>query len=146
MWLSWLEHCLVNRQCWFGSGHIPRLQVQSLVGACKRQLVNISLSYWCFSPTLFPSLPLSLKSMMSLGEKKRERERKITFKIIQEIFSELSNIRTLMEMVSWVYSTMNEKIPTNDISEPQGWREHPKNFHGHKTKNQESEEHRTSRR
>ena len=31
------------------------------LGICERQLINAFLSYWCFSPSLSPSLPFSLK-------------------------------------------------------------------------------------
>ena len=30
-------------------------------GSCKRQAIDVSLSHQCFSPSLSPSLPLSLK-------------------------------------------------------------------------------------
>ena len=60
------------------SGHIPRLWVQSPVGAHRAQPVDISLSHWCFSlsPSLtffllsqYLSLHLSLKSInISMGE------------------------------------------------------------------------------
>lgn len=49
-------------------------------------------------------------------EKRKHEEEEIIFKIIiQEFFSELNNMSSLMERVSSVYSTMNEKILTNEI-------------------------------
>ena len=52
-------------------GHMPRFQVWSPVGVprlvvpdwgtYKRQVMDVSLTRWCFSPPLSPSLTLSLK-------------------------------------------------------------------------------------
>ena len=36
-----------------------------LLGMCKRQLIHVSLSHQCFSPSLFLSLPLSEKILKS---------------------------------------------------------------------------------
>ena len=44
------------------SGHMPGLRVQSLAqNTYERQPINVSLAHWCFSPSLSPSLALSLK-------------------------------------------------------------------------------------
>ena len=50
--------------------HGPRLQVQSLVRECmRRQPINVSLSHWCFSPSLSLPSPLSKSNeKKSLGE------------------------------------------------------------------------------
>ena len=45
------------------SEHLPGLRTWSLGGAFKRQLIDVSLSDGCFSPSLSPSLPLSLESI-----------------------------------------------------------------------------------
>ena len=56
------------------SGHLPRLQVQSLTG-CVQEATDWSFSHRCPSFSR-PSLPLSLKSVnMSLGEDKKEGRR-----------------------------------------------------------------------
>ena len=51
-------------------GHMPGLQIQSLVRACMRQPLSVPLLYRCFSPSLSPSLPFFLKS-----KKKKEKEK-----------------------------------------------------------------------
>ena len=43
------------------SGHMPELQAETPAGVNERQLINVSLTQWCFSPSLSPSLPFSLK-------------------------------------------------------------------------------------
>ena len=43
------------------SGHMPRLQTKSPTRAGKKQPIDVSLQHQCFSPSLSPSLPLSLK-------------------------------------------------------------------------------------
>ena len=50
---------------WFNSwsGHMPGLQVQPPVRVHTRgKLLNASLKHWCFSPSLPPSLTISLKT------------------------------------------------------------------------------------
>ena len=77
------------------SGHVPGWWIQSQAGACTRgsrmvflSHINVSLplslSHQCFSPSLSPSLPLTLKSIsMSSGEDlKNAYEQKIHKKII----------------------------------------------------------------
>ena len=71
-WLSWLKCHPVN---WKMVGSIPGqgtclgCRFGPSQGECKRQLIDVSLSHQCFSPSLSPSLPLSLKSIsMSSGE------------------------------------------------------------------------------
>ena len=51
--LAWEPKC---RQLNSQSGHIPWLQARSPVGGTQE-----ATTHWCFSPSLFPSLPLSLK-------------------------------------------------------------------------------------
>ena len=63
VWLSWSSSC-EQKGHQFSSqwGHMPSVRVQSSVqGACERQPIHVSLSHWCFSPSLSPSLVLSLK-------------------------------------------------------------------------------------
>ena len=57
--------------CWFNSlsGHMPGLQVQSLVG--KRTIYVFS--HICFSPCLSPSLPFSLKINKMFSFLKRKK-------------------------------------------------------------------------
>ena len=58
------------------SRHIPRSQVPSQVQAHMGASINVSLSHRCFSLSLPPSLPLSLKEMKkkkSSGENKKKR-------------------------------------------------------------------------
>ena len=44
------------------SGHLPGFQVWSPVGACAREnWTDVSLTHQCFSPSLSPSLHLSMK-------------------------------------------------------------------------------------
>ena len=43
------------------SGHMPGLWAGPQLGACEKQLIYVSLTHLCFSPSLSPSLPLSLK-------------------------------------------------------------------------------------
>ena len=64
MWLSWLGivqqrgmslvWLLIRAHAWI-AGSVP------VQGVYKSQPINVSLSHQCFSPSLFPSLPLSLK-------------------------------------------------------------------------------------
>ena len=73
VWLSWLENSPIDRRV---VGSIPcQGWVSGVVpgpGVCERQLTEVSLSRWCFSSSLSPSLPLFLKSIgMSLGEDKK---------------------------------------------------------------------------
>ena len=64
-WLVWLGGWSAGlhrgRRLISQSGHVPGLWARSLAGACKRQLIHVSLSHRCFSPSFSPSLPLSLK-------------------------------------------------------------------------------------
>ena len=72
VWLSWLEHCPVNREVtglmlyqktYLGCSLVPSW------GVWERQLVSVSLSHNDVSLPLSPSLPLSLRSVsMSSGE------------------------------------------------------------------------------
>ena len=64
MWLSWLNIVLQSK----GSPVQFPLRAHAWVarqvpglGACKRQLLAVSSPHQCFSPSLFPSFPLSLK-------------------------------------------------------------------------------------
>ena len=76
MWLSWLEHCPINRKVagpipW--SGNMSRLQVRSLVREHSEGNQLMLLSRISVSLPLSPSLPLSLKSInMLLGEDKKK--------------------------------------------------------------------------
>ena len=64
--------------CGFGPGR----------GAYKRQLVNVSPSHQCFSPSLSPSLFLSLKSMgMSLGKDLKKEETHVLLKKMSPDFA-----------------------------------------------------------
>ena len=67
------SHRLKGRRFDSWSGHTPRLQVWSQVGArAEWQLINVSLAHQCFSPPLSPCLSFSLKlASMSLGEDKK---------------------------------------------------------------------------
>ena len=55
--VNWVPAC-EPKSCWFDSqsGHMPRLQAWSLVGGTWE-----ATTHWCFSPSLSPSLLLSLK-------------------------------------------------------------------------------------
>ena len=75
MWLSWFGHRPENQrlQGWF----LVRAQawvVGSFAGCTmyERLPVHISLSHQCFSSSLSPSLPLSLKSIQEKSTKKLE--------------------------------------------------------------------------
>ena len=57
------------------SGHQPRLQLGPGQGTYKRQPIDVSLSHQSFSPSLSPSLPLSLKICMSSVEDLRGKKR-----------------------------------------------------------------------
>ena len=48
------------------SGHVPGLTVWS---PYERQLIDVSLSHHCFSPSLSLSLPLSLKNKQNLSKR-----------------------------------------------------------------------------
>ena len=64
------EGCQFNSQ----SGNIPGLQVRSPVAPTQRQKRMISVSLWhlCFSPSISPALPFSLKSIsMSSGKENK---------------------------------------------------------------------------
>ena len=53
------------------SGHVPRLWVWSQLRAHRRkQLIDISLSHWCFFPSPTPSLSQRNEKKMSSGEEK----------------------------------------------------------------------------
>ena len=52
------------------SEHMPGLRVLSLVGECEKQLIDVSLSCQCFSPSLSSSIPLSLKINRIVKDKK----------------------------------------------------------------------------
>ena len=71
--LSWLEHRPIHQNV---AGSIPNQ------GMYERQPINVSLSHWCFSPFLSPSLPRSSLSKINehslrWGLKKKKRKRKI---------------------------------------------------------------------
>ena len=79
MCLSWLEHHPVNQRV---TGSI--LHQGTCVGGrfgpwssvYWRQLIDVSLSHGCFSPSLSPCLSLSLESVsISLGEDKKDSVR-----------------------------------------------------------------------
>ena len=57
--------------CWFDSqsGHMPGLWARSLVGV-ERQPIDVSLAHWCFSASLSPSPPFSLKLINKIFFKK----------------------------------------------------------------------------
>ena len=61
---QWIEHRPVNREA---AGLIPSQGTLlgcgpgPLLGLCERQPIDVSLTQGCFSPSLSPSLPLSLK-------------------------------------------------------------------------------------
>ena len=44
-----------------------------LQGVCKRQLTDVYLAYGCFSPSLFPSLPLLINTYNLKKKKKKEK-------------------------------------------------------------------------
>ena len=70
----WVEHLPAN---WKVGGSIPGqctclgwrpgLQLR----AWERQLIGVSLTYLCFSPSLSPSLPFSLKNKLNVLKKSR---------------------------------------------------------------------------
>ena len=94
MRLSWLGVVLQSK------GSLVRFPVRAYAwvaglvpggGAQERQPIDVSFSHWCFSPSLSPSLPLSLKiNKWNLGRKegrksvqgKQSRERKTEFWLI----------------------------------------------------------------
>ena len=62
VWLSWLGIILQNKITSDSLlGHMPGCGFKSLVRVhTRRQLINVSLSHWCFNPSLYPALsPLS---------------------------------------------------------------------------------------
>ena len=77
-WLSWLKHCPIHQNVvvsisW--SGHIPRLQVHSLVGACvggnQSMLlshINVSLSLSLFPLSSFPPSLLFPSSLPTINK------------------------------------------------------------------------------
>ena len=48
-------------------GRMPRLQVRSNPGTYRRQLRDASLSYWCFSLSLHPSLKAMKTNVLRCG-------------------------------------------------------------------------------
>ena len=44
-------------------------------GRCERRLINVSLSHRCFSPSLSPALPFSLRLMNVSSGKDQKKER-----------------------------------------------------------------------
>ena len=59
-----------------GSGHIPRLWPSQSV--CRRQLINVS-------PSLSPSLPLSLKALKTALSEDKKIEYKVDIKKTKEV-------------------------------------------------------------
>ena len=60
---QWIEHWPVNQRVMGsipGQGTYLGYGLGPWLGVCERQLMDVSLTHWCFSP-LSPSLPLSLK-------------------------------------------------------------------------------------
>ena len=80
MWLTWLESCPINHKVAVsipGQGTCVGCGFDPSQGAFKKQPIDISLLYQCFSPFLSPSLPLSLKSIsMSLCEDLKKKKMK----------------------------------------------------------------------
>ena len=66
--VDWAWACEPNG-CWFGSqsGHMPGLQARSPVGSAWGVT-----THWCFSPSLSPSLPLSLKNKQIKKTKQKQ--------------------------------------------------------------------------
>ena len=61
--VGWASSCRPKVH-WIDSpaGHMPGLQARSPVGGVQeRQQINVSFAHQCFSPSLSPSFPLSLK-------------------------------------------------------------------------------------
>ena len=55
---QWIERQSVNQNI---TGSIPGQGKCFQLGACERQLINVSLEHQFFSTSLSPSLPISLK-------------------------------------------------------------------------------------
>ena len=60
--MGWASSCKL-KGCWFESpqGTCLGYMTGPQLGACKRQPIDVSLTQQCFTPSLSPSLPLSLK-------------------------------------------------------------------------------------
>ena len=60
-WIEWwpatqkVADSIPSQGTYLACGPSPQVVV------CKRQLIDLSLAHWCFSPSLSPSLPFSLK-------------------------------------------------------------------------------------
>ena len=65
------------------SGHMPRLWVQSSIGACTAGNPSMFLSHTGNSSLSLPPLPLSLKSMVEISsgndKKKKKKERSLSY-------------------------------------------------------------------
>ena len=62
---EWIERLPVNWKVTGlipGQGTCPGCRPGPQMGVCKRQPIHVSLTHPCFSPSLSPSLPLSLKT------------------------------------------------------------------------------------
>ena len=75
-WLLWLGGLSIGlwTKRWKITGSIPS-QGTSLgwgpgpwLGACEKQLIDVSLAHWCFFPSLSPSLPLSLLLSLKINK------------------------------------------------------------------------------
>ena len=71
--MDWVLPC-EPRGCWFHSqlGHMPGLQARSPVGGIWE-----ATTHWCFSPSLSPSLLLSLKINNFLKDNREKRDARL---------------------------------------------------------------------
>ena len=81
---QWIEHWPVNQKVaiQFPVRACAGLQARSPVGVCKRQLINVSLTHHCFSPSFSPSLPLSLQINKIFFKKIHHEYRKARYRTV----------------------------------------------------------------
>ena len=78
-WLVWLYGWMPDwepkgRQFDSQSGHMPGLRARSPLGGAWE-----ATTHWCFSPSLSPSLPLSLKINKIFKKERKKGSRKVIF-------------------------------------------------------------------
>ena len=87
------------------AGLVPSL------GACWRQLIDVSLSYKCFSPSLFPSLPLSTKKKINTPKEKNKTKNKFSHCLSLFSFSASHHLPFLLSQhrLDFVLITLSRK-------------------------------------
>ena len=88
---------------WFNSqsGRMPGLQASPGWWKCERQLVSVSLTHRCFSPSFYPSIPLSLKINKIFFKRTNEKKTLQRVKLAKHDHT----------LIKWIWNWSSEHIP-----------------------------------